>query len=246
MAQHAITINEQPQHEPSDTEHGSPWSEDRHSHLSSPAAQPELSRGRAIAIVAIAVAALVLVSIFAIVRGGDAEITAASDQSPTTGHTLWKDKDNDGDGIPNGEDDTINGESATWTPTPVPPAPAPAPAKDEYPAISDRDWALLVKNPVASVGRRVVIYAQVTQFDAATGTTMFRANGFSAPQTYYWDGDNIMVNGSAGLLAGVVQDDILKIYATAEGPLTYETQIGGSTTVPEFTADYIDIIGHDS
>lgn len=172
------------------------------------------------------------------------ESAAESSGTPTPSSTapLWKDKDNDGDGIPNGQDTTINGPTAT--PTPVAPPPPP-PGKDQYGTIGERDWALLVKNPDGSIGQRIIIYAQVTQFDAATGTTTFRANGFPAQQSYYWDGDNIMINGSAGLLAGVVEDDILKIYATADGSLTYSTQIGGSTTVPEFTADYIDIIGHD-
>jgi hypothetical protein len=126
-------------------------------------------------------------------------------------------------------------------------APPPPPSKDQYGQLGERDWKLLVKSPDASVGQRVLIYAQVTQFDAATGTTAFRAQAAGQPTDYYFsDGDNAIVTGTEGLLAGVVEDDILKIWATVAGSYSYDTQIGGNTTVPKFTADYIDIIGRDS
>ena len=44
-----------------------------------------------------------------------------------------------------------------------------------YQALSAREFALLIKNPDASIGRKIVLYGVVTQFDTATGQNSFRA-----------------------------------------------------------------------
>jgi hypothetical protein len=53
--------------------------------------------------------------------------------------------------------------------------PAAAPAAPPK-AISAHDWAKIAKDPDSHVGEAVVVYGEVTQFDAATGTDSFRAN----------------------------------------------------------------------
>ena len=73
----------------------------------------------------------------------------------------------------------------------------------------------------------------ISQFDAATGDDTFRARASYANQTYWYsDGDNAIFTGDTDQLANFVQDDIVFMDVISLGSLTYDTQIGGSTTVP--------------
>jgi hypothetical protein len=47
----------------------------------------------------------------------------------------------------------------------------------------------------------------------------------------YFDGENTMLTGSAKKLDDLVEDDIFKASVTVLGPIDYDTQIGGNTTV---------------
>lgn len=117
-----------------------------------------------------------------------------------------------------------------------------------YEVISPRDYALLVKNPDAAKGRKLVIYGYVTQFDAATGTTAFRANTGAAPQADWYDYDvNSLVVAPAGqsnILTNVVKGDFVTMYAEVIGAYSYDTQIGGNTTAPQFQVNIITATGH--
>lgn len=53
-----------------------------------------------------------------------------------------------------------------------------------YQAISAREFALLVKNPDANIGRKIVLYGAVTQFDTATGQNSFIARTGAEPGDY--------------------------------------------------------------
>jgi hypothetical protein len=56
------------------------------------------------------------------------------------------------------------------SPEPAAAAPAaPQPAKTPK-AITARDWAKIAKDPGSHVGEAIIVYGEVTQFDAATGT----------------------------------------------------------------------------
>ena len=132
---------------------------------------------------------------------------------------------------------------------PTPSAPS-TPAAPLAPAtsISDREWAQIAKDPAAHTGDRVVVFGEVTQFDAATGTTAFRANvdgvehkpeyGFADYPT------NTVLTGEEDLLKPLVQGDLFKAEVTVAGANSYDTQIGGSTTAPELTVTKLDVIGH--
>jgi len=114
-------------------------------------------------------------------------------------------------------------------------------------AITAREWQMIAKNPAANVGKRIVVYGVVTQFDAVTGTAVFRANvdgvehrpkyGFANYPT------NTILTGEAAILANLVQDDLFKAEATVSGPITYDTAIGGQTTAPSLVVSKIEIIG---
>lgn len=125
---------------------------------------------------------------------------------------------------------------------------APAIPTGPAEAITARAWLLIAKNPDAHEGRRIVVYGEVTQFDSATGSSGFRANvdGVVHPIKYgYADYEtNTVLGAGPGVsLADVVQDDIFKAEATVVGSYSYDTQIGGSTTVPMLLITKITVTG---
>lgn len=125
------------------------------------------------------------------------------------------------------------GAASTPTATaPVVVAP-PAPAR----AITAREWQMIAKNPDGFKGNRVVVYGKVTQFDAATGTTQFRASVDGVEQTKRRNGfvnypTNTILAGQATDLSNLVVDDLFRAEVTVAGSYTYNTTLGGSMTVP--------------
>lgn len=105
--------------------------------------------------------------------------------------------------------------------------------------ISKRALAQIVKKPDSNIDKNVIIYAKVTQFDSATGPCIFRADVAHAHVGKYDYEHNSMFTAGDGLsdcdiLDDVLADDIIQVTATVTGSLSYDTQIGGSTTVPKF------------
>ena len=127
----------------------------------------------------------------------------------------------------------------TVAPTPRPtPAPTPPP---NYGTLSEREWKLVVKAPDNYIGDRYEVWACITQFDAATGTDTFRAQGsFKKQRFWYTNGDNSLFSGDSNQLADYLEGDIVRVMATVLGSFTYDTQAGGSTTVPLFSVDSIE------
>jgi hypothetical protein len=125
--------------------------------------------------------------------------------------------------------------SATSTPVYTPLAPAQA--------ITNYQWREIAMNPAGHVGERIVVYGQVTQFDANAGGTSFRANVDAIvhnPDRGLVDyPTNTMFSGDAGILIDLVQGDTFKADATVAGANTYQNSTGGSLTVPQLTATKI-------
>jgi len=113
-----------------------------------------------------------------------------------------------------------------------------------YASISAREFALLAKNPDAWAGKKVVVYGVITQFDAATGPTTFRADIGSAPETsrYDYDQNTLVTAHDANMVANIVENDVVTMYAEVQGSVTYDTQIGGKTTVPSLLVNIIEPI----
>lgn len=114
--------------------------------------------------------------------------------------------------------------------------------------ITAREWQMIAKNPEAHKDDRIIVYGQVTQFDAATGNEGFRANvdGVQHPVEYgYADykTNTMLVALFPDDLANVVQGDLFKAEVTVVGSISYETQIGGNTTVPALYITKIEVIG---
>ncbi|MFF0284508.1 DUF2510 domain-containing protein [Rhodococcus aetherivorans] len=114
-----------------------------------------------------------------------------------------------------------------------------------YEWISERDFALIAKNPSTAVGRKIVLFGRVYQFDSATGTGAFLAYTEPVQGNSKYDYDqNTWVNAhDPTILEPVVEDDIVKMYVEVKGAYSYDTQIGGNTTVPEVTVNIIEVVG---
>jgi len=139
---------------------------------------------------------------------------------------------------------------ATTTAASPTPAVATATAKPNYKTLSSRQFKLIAKDPDAHAGKTYVIYGEITQFDSATGTDAFRADtgpkklrisyGFvNYPQ-------NSILTGSEARLKKLVEGDCFRAKVTVVGSYSYDTQIGGNTTVPLFRVDAISVYGSTS
>lgn len=114
-----------------------------------------------------------------------------------------------------------------------------------YEQLTDRDFALIAKNPDGAIGRKVVVYGRVTQFDSATGTSQFLARTApSIPDSAYdYDQNTFVVGDTTALVRDVVEDDLVTMHAEVVGSFTYDTQAGGSTTVPKLRVNLIEVTG---
>jgi hypothetical protein len=126
------------------------------------------------------------------------------------------------------------------------PAPAPQPAAPPK-AITARDWAKIAKDPDSHVGEAIIVYGEVTQFDSATGTGVFRANVDGVKhQVSYGFADyptNTVLSGDGSALGDLVQGDLFKAEAVVAGSLSYETTMGGNLSAPKLTVSKVTVIG---
>ncbi len=124
--------------------------------------------------------------------------------------------------------------SVASTPEPTP-APTKKPAAIKYQKVSDRTWSKIMKSPDKYLADAFQVWACISQFDAATGADTFRAQALGK-RTQYWylDGDNALFTGDENQLADYVEGDVVSMNVLGGGSFSYDTQIGGNTTVPLF------------
>ncbi len=121
------------------------------------------------------------------------------------------------------------------------------PAKKEYKTLSSRAFKKFAKDPDSHLGKTYVIYGEITQFDSATGTDTFRAN--TGPKKLkisygYTDySQNTILTGAESEFDDLVEGDCFKAKVTVLGSYSYDTQIGGNTTVPMLWVDSISVYG---
>lgn len=128
-------------------------------------------------------------------------------------------------------------------PSPSKTTPPPKPKPPSYKTLSERQWKLIAKNPDAYIGRTYVVFGRVTQFDAATGVDTFRANVAHRRMADEYDYEtNTLLTGSAADLDDLVEDDIFRANVTVLSAFSYDTQIGGETTVPLLQVDSIKVL----
>lgn len=116
-----------------------------------------------------------------------------------------------------------------------------------YQTIDSQTWLEVVKDPDSYKGRCYTVYGEVTQFDAATGTSEFRADVGGVRQTpsygYVSYPTNTYLTGDANTLKPVVEKDLFTANVMVLGSYSYDTQIGGNTTVPQLQVDTITVTG---
>ena len=114
-----------------------------------------------------------------------------------------------------------------------------------YEEVTPREFALIAKDPDANRLRKLVLYGVVTQFDPATGTKGFRANTDAVPhpKSYDFDQNTILAASDPSILDNVVEKDFVTLWVSGAESYTYDTQMGGSTTVPKFTVNIIKVTG---
>lgn len=116
--------------------------------------------------------------------------------------------------------------------------------RQTYAALGEREYAMLARNPDAEKGRRFVLYGYITQFDSVTGSSMFRANTSAVGGTQWYDFElNTIVNFDPTIGQGVVEKDIVMLYAEIVGSQTYTTTLGGNETALVLKANIIEVTG---
>ena len=151
---------------------------------------------------------------------------------------------------------TPSGSVSTVTVTATPPTPigavpprsaerttpiADAADRSTYRAITDRQFALMMKDPNAYIGVRIIVCATVTQFDSLTGRAEFRADvkGQPGPNSV-----NALVGAAdPSILDNVVKGDNLTMFVVVEGTKTYPTRFG-QEPVPSFTVYILETFNH--
>ena len=102
-----------------------------------------------------------------------------------------------------------------------------------YQSLSSRDYALLVKDPDANKGRKIIVYGVVTQMDSATGNSQMRVDTDAQLGGDY--SQNTMIDAKdPSILAKVVKGDIVSMWCEVKGALTYDTTNNGHMTVPNY------------
>lgn len=146
--------------------------------------------------------------------------------------------------------------AAVVTPEPTPTvdpvvAPAPEPAAPNfatYKTTGERELALLVKNPDSGIGKKIIIYANIHQFDSATGTCNFLADiSYRIEEsTYDYEANSMFTAGDGDsdcpILDQVIEGDSIKAWVTSAASFSYDTQAGGNTTVPTFMVEKLQIL----
>jgi hypothetical protein len=103
------------------------------------------------------------------------------------------------------------------------------------------DMNTLIRLADSTKGQCFVLYAAISQFDQSTGPCSFRADFDN-----HADGDWYSYPGNNGIFSAedsvncptfdqFSDEQIARVWAVSTGTITYDTQIGGSTTANEFT-----------
>lgn len=106
---------------------------------------------------------------------------------------------------------------------------------------TDIQWNTLTRAPAQVKGRNLVIFGCVSQFDANTGGSKFRAYASKTPTASWLRGVNSIFTGNAKSLLKLKEDDAFVAKINVTGATSYST-IGNKTTVPTFAIrDFVKI-----
>jgi hypothetical protein len=117
--------------------------------------------------------------------------------------------------------------------------------RSTYETVTERQFALMMKDPNTYIGLRIVICGKVTQFDTSTGRTRFRADVMGQPGSKSKENSMIDVVDPS-LVKNVVEGDSVTMFVEIAGTQTYRTRIGGEQKVPKFTANVVEPFHRDT
>ena len=133
---------------------------------------------------------------------------------------------------------------------PAKPSPKPTvkPKPVVYKKLTSREWAKVAKSPGAHTGEAYIVYGVVTQFDSATGDDQFRADvgGVRQRPSYGFVNypTNTLMTNFSGDVSDLVEDDLFTAKVIVLGSFSYDTQIGGNTTVPQLQVMSLSVTGN--
>jgi hypothetical protein len=125
-------------------------------------------------------------------------------------------------------------------PTPTPSSPPPS-----FTELTERDWQFILKDPNGNIGKFVVVYGKITQFDSVTGLDKFRANvsgTWSELTKYSFSGDNSFLMGNAKMLSNYVVDDRFKAKVKVAGVYSYTSISNTQISAPQLEILEIELI----
>ncbi|MBT0768643.1 hypothetical protein KIH74_06875 [Kineosporia sp. J2-2] len=113
----------------------------------------------------------------------------------------------------------------------------PKQPKIAYEHLTQREWALIARDPDSHIGEAIVVYGVVTQADSITGAQTIRADigGVKDTPDYFGYSNyptNTIVTSDKVDLGELVEDDIFRARVIVMGSQQYETTLGGYLTVP--------------
>ncbi|WP_369374067.1 hypothetical protein AB1046_07930 [Promicromonospora sp. Populi] len=121
---------------------------------------------------------------------------------------------------------------------------SPVPDLAEFIEVDAAEWESIVDDPNQARDRPVVVFAEVMQFGGSTGSDRFLAStGVDQPGELELQTDTLLI-GDEALLDGVETGDVLKVHAVVTGSFEYETQVGGTATVPVLVIAQLEDVGY--
>jgi hypothetical protein len=193
--------------------------------------------------------------------GGDADTTTATTTTTTANDSAPEAADSDSDGIADGEDafptdpaettdsdgDGVGDNAQRVAEAAAEQQKAEQAKIDNAEPVSARALAQVMKDPEAHAGDVLVVYAEIFQFDSLTGDENFLGTTAHRDTTEYgyFDGENALFSGDADMLSPYVEGDVVQLSVEVVGSYSYDTQIGGNTTVPEFRIHQVKQEGHN-
>ncbi|MBM4640724.1 hypothetical protein GS451_24260 [Rhodococcus hoagii] len=113
--------------------------------------------------------------------------------------------------------------------------------KGTYESLTDREYAVIAKNPDAHRGRKVVVFGEIYQADTRIGETTVMAYTAGEKQLLSYS-QNAEIRGSAAQLREVVKGDQVEIWATVLGEMQYTDVSDRDWRVPSLQANMIEVI----
>lgn len=116
------------------------------------------------------------------------------------------------------------------------------------------DRGQVERNPDAFEGECLHLFARIVQFDSATGPCSFHARvaaehassigGYDVRSAFGYEDSPLMSTlvQDCPDLDGVSNNDIVEVWATGLGSYNYDTAIGGSSVVPSFRIDTVELV----